>query len=154
VLSFGRDNLVREAREHDPGLLSDASIESIREAVAADQRKMLAEYAARLKNWRDVIPAASQPVIFSSPLAGIGVLSHSLFAGTGDTPLEAPENRAVNQRTDFGIAKFAPSSAPATTGGYENNRIHLVPTEGKRRHRTANRRRFMKGDGNARRATA
>jgi transcriptional regulator with XRE-family HTH domain len=154
VLSFGRENLERASREKDPKLWSAASAGSIREAVAANQREMLAQYAARAKDLIEAVPASSQPVIFSSPLFGIGALSCSLFAGIGDTPLEAPENRAVNQRTDFGIAKFAPTSAPAATGGYENKRIHLMPTEGKRRHRTANRRRFLKGDSNARRATA
>jgi|NGEPerStandDraft_6_1074524.scaffolds.fasta_scaffold22249_2 transcriptional regulator with XRE-family HTH domain len=157
VLSFGRENLERVGREHDPGLWSDAPAESIREAVAANQRETLAQYAARAKDLMDVAPAASQPVIFAGPLFGIGALS-SLFAGIGQydagQQVEAPENRTVNQRTDFGIAKFAPPSAPAATEGYENRRIHLVPTEGKRRHRTASRRRFLKGDSNARRATA
>lgn len=165
VISFGRNNLEREAREHDPGLWSDAPAESLREAVAANQREALAQYAARAKDLMDLAPAASQPVIFARPLFGIGAMS-SLFSGIGQynsgQQVEAPENCTVNQRTDFGIAKWVPPSAPAAAC-YENRRIHLVPegsskepppTEGKRRHRTASRRRFLKGDSNARRATA
>ena len=146
VLSFGRNNLKREAREHDPGLWSDAPAETIREAVAANQRKMLAQYAARLKNWMDVAPAASQPTTFaedvsmripSGPLAALRSLT-SADEAMGSSPAQA---QAIwTPGTGMAMPEVSAPKRPTRSAKVVSGRAfrrHRLAMRGKRYARTA-----------------